>query len=199
MKDNWKNLLIFIGIGVLLIGAILFVTLSGTGSKDTQYYEIVEMINNNEISSYTLNFSTGALKYTKRADGREYSYSVAAPDYFVIDIRDAVKENNSKYKPTDPQYIKYDYKAGSTGAWLISMIPNLLMIVIFAVLIFVLIRKMGDAAGGGTMSFGKVKAKKDTDKRKTTFADVAGADEEKEEMKELELLERQDKTQGVDD
>ena len=83
--------------------------------------------------------------------------------------------------------ITYDIEHGSdAGSYLLSLLPTIIMIGLTVVIFVVLMRRMGGIGGDKTMSFGKAKIKKNTDeKRKTTFADVAGADEEKEELKEI--------------
>ncbi len=186
MKKNIKSLILYIGIPVIVLGAIALVTLSGTSTKGKQYHEIVELVKTNQVSAYTLNLYSGELKYTLRADGKTYSYDVAWPELFVDQVSDFVEENNEQYKDNIDKYIKYDYKSGGGMNWLVSLLPSIIMFVLMFVVLFVFMRKIGDAAGGDkTLGFGKIKARKGEDGRKTTFADVAGADEEKEEMKEL--------------
>ncbi|MBQ8793269.1 MAG: AAA family ATPase, partial [Clostridia bacterium] len=67
-----------------------------------------------------------------------------------------------------------------------AMLPQILLIGVMILLGVLFVKKMGASMGGDkTMNFGKAKVRKDDGKRKTTFADVAGADEEKEEMAEI--------------
>ena len=81
-----------------------------------------------------------------------------------------------------------DYKRPAETSWLTSMIPMLLVLVVGVLFWWFMMKRlnasMGDA--GKQMNFGKAKIKQMADeKRKTTFADVAGADEEKEELREI--------------
>ncbi|MBQ3562662.1 MAG: AAA family ATPase, partial [Clostridia bacterium] len=152
----------------------------------TKYYEIVGMIYNNEISEYELNLYTGELKYVKRSDGKTYKYTVADPGIFLNDVNEYVLENNKKYANDDSKFIKNDHKRGNETAWLSNLLPTILVIGTGVVLMILMMRKMNQSMGADkSLSFGKAKFKRADEKRKTTFVDVAGADEEKEEMQEL--------------
>ena len=90
----------------------------------------------------------------------------------------------------DNNKIIFDYKKGTSGSWIYSMLPSLVITVGLIALSIYMIRKMSNAMNSDTnrtLGFGKIRAKVHTDdeNNKTTFADVAGCDEEKEEMKEL--------------
>lgn len=185
MNKNLKNLLLFIGIPIVFIMAILSVSYLSKNTVETKYYEIVDMVKDNEISEFQLNLYSGELVYTKRDDGKKYRYTVADPSIFYNDVNEAVMKINEENNGTD-KIIKYDYKSGGQAAWLMNLLPTLLMIGIM-VLFWVFIMKRMNASMGAdkTMGFGKAKVRKDDGKKKTTFADVAGADEEKEEMAEI--------------
>ena len=91
---------------------------------------------------------------------------------------------NEKY-PDNP--IVYNYGKSADNSWLFDFIPTLILIVIMIVFwMFIMRRMSGLGDPTKTMGFGKAKIKNLNDeKRKTTFADVAGADEEKEELEEI--------------
>ena len=117
----------------------------------------------------------------------EKTYSVPSVSYFLDDIRDDVKAYNVKH-PDKP--IVYDYKAGTSNTWILSMLPSLLMFVVLIALGIYAFKKMGGAMSNEanrTLGFGKIKTKTlvEDEKRKTTFKDVAGCDEEKAELEEL--------------
>lgn len=185
MNKNLKNVLLFIGIPIVFIIAIMSVSYLSKNTAETKYYEIVSMVKNNEISEYQLNLYSGELIYTKRDDGKKYRYTVADTSIFYNDIKDAVSEINEENKGTD-KVIKYDYKSGGQAAWIMNLLPTVLLIGVM-ILFWVFVMKRMNASMGAdkTLGFGKAKVKKDDGKRKTTFADVAGADEEKEEMSEI--------------
>ena len=165
--------------------AILSVSYLSKNTVETKYYEIVDMVKDNEISEFELNLYSGDLVYTKRDDGKKYHYTIADPSIFYNDVNEAVMSINEKNSGTD-KIIKYDYKSGGQAAWLMNLLPTVLMIAIMVVFWIFIMKRMNASMGADkTMGFGKAKVRKDDGKKKTTFADVAGADEEKEEMAEI--------------
>ena len=185
MKKNLKNVLLFIGIPVILIITIASISFLNKGTAQKKYYEIVGLVKDNKVSEYELNLYSGELTYTLREDGKKYRYTVADASIFYNDVNEAVMEINEKNKGTDKE-IKYDYERGNQGAWISNLMPTVLLIGVMVVFWIFIMKRMNASMGADkTMSFGKSKAKKADNKKKTTFADVAGADEEKEEMAEI--------------
>ena len=187
MSKNWKSILVYILIPILLIGAVVFFANSQT-STDMKYSQIVSMFKNGEVSEFSLDLSSGNLVYKTFAKPKEEkTYSVPSVSYFLDDIRDDVKAYNEKH-PDKP--IVYDYKAGTSNTWILSMLPSLLMFVVLIALGIYAFKKMGGAMSNEanrTLGFGKIKTKTlvEDEKRKTTFKDVAGCDEEKAELVEF--------------
>ena len=151
------------------------------------YYDVVEMFENNEIAEYNLNLSSGVLEYKKRDEpDKKYKYTVPNISIFYDDIHVKVLEYN---EANPDNKIVYDYDKGAANSWIVSLLPTVLVIVVLGVLFYSMISKMNQGfmnESNRTMNFGKarVKMNKDT-KKKTTFDDVAGADEEKEELSEI--------------
>lgn len=187
MAKNWKSILIYLLIPVLLIGAIIFFSQQQT-KVDVKYSDIVTVFKNDEVKEFTLDLSSGSLIYKTFAEpDKEQRYSVPNVAYFLDDIRDEVEEYNEK---NPDNKIVFDYKKGTSGSWIYSMLPSLVITIGIIALSIYMIRKMSSAMNNETnrtLGFGKIRAKVHTDdeKNKTTFADVAGCDEEKEEMQEL--------------
>ena len=181
---NLKNVLLYLGIPIVLILSIALVSRYTKNTAETKYYEIVDMVVNNEISGYTLNLYNGDLKYTKRDDGKTYRYTVADPSIFYNDVNEFVQQHNQENRGTD-KVIAVDYDRGGQGSWIVSLLPTVVTIGIMVLFWVFIMRRMNSVNGDKTMGFGKAKIKKADDKKKTTFADVAGADEEKEEMVEI--------------
>ena len=185
MKKNLKNVLLFIGIPIVLMVTVALVSFLNKGTAEKKYYEIVEMIKDNEISEYELNLYSGQLTYTLRADGNKYRYTVADPSIFYNDVNETVNKINEENKGTD-KIIKYNYERGNEGAWIANLLPTVLIIAAMVGFWIFFMKRMNASMGADkTMGFGKAKVKKADGKKKTTFADVAGADEEKEEMAEI--------------
>ena len=185
MKKNFKNVLLYIGIPIIFVLTILSVSYITKDTTQTIYSDVVDMIKSNEVSEFNLNLYSGELTYTKREDGKKYRYTVADPAIFYNDIYESVEKIKAENKGTDKD-IKYNYERGGEGSWLVSLLPTILIIGVMVFFWIFMSKKMGASMGADkTLGFGKSKARKDDGKRKTTFADVAGADEEKEEMKEI--------------
>ena len=186
MKDKrkWGNLLYLI-IPILLIGSIAMFS-NGRAEKKATYAEIMNLFHNNQVTEYTVNFSSGALLYKVKGDNAVKKYALPSVDLFIMDIHEDVVQYNEEHP--DAQ-IEYDYKAGSNNSFWFSMLPMLLMGGLFVFAMFYIYRKMGQGImmeNNRTLSFGKARVTdaKDT-KKKATFADVAGCDEEKEELSEI--------------
>lgn len=168
---------------------VLFISvyyLGGTQTnKKTEYYEVVNMFENHMVTEYKLNLSSGALEYKLKDDNTTYKYTVPNVSLFVDDIHDDVVEYN---KENPDSQIKMDYASGSANSWWVSLLPTAVMILLLAGVMLFMFRRMNQSVqneNNRAMSFGKARYKKNDEKNTTTFADVAGADEEKEELEEI--------------
>ena len=154
-------------------------------AEKLEYYQVIELFDNGEISEYQLNIGSGALVYTLK-DGTENKYTVPNVSMFINDVHEKVVEYNRE-NPKTP--IKYDYASGNSYSFWVQLIP----IAFCAVLVIVggsfFMKKMGNSISSENnraMGFGKARVKLGAEeKRKTTFDKVAGADEEKEELQEI--------------
>lgn len=169
----------------MIIFGVFFYAQTQSREK-TEYYEIVALFDEGKVTEYKLNLSSGALTYTVAGEEQPRSFSVPSVSLFVDDIHESV----IKYNRENPENkIKADYVAGSTGEWLYNIVPTLLLLVAMGALTFFMFRRMNQTMtneNNRTLSFGKARIKQAKDeKRKTTFKDVAGADEEKEELEEI--------------
>ena len=169
---------------MLISGIAYFMT--AQKQEKTEYYQIVALFDEGKVTEYSLNLSSGALVYKVEGETAEKSFSVPSVNLFIEDIHSGVIEHNRK-NPDNP--VKAKYVAGSTGQWLYNIVPTLLLLAVMGILTFVMFKRMNQTMSNEnnrTLSFGKARIKQAKDeKRKTTFADVAGADEEKEELEEI--------------
>ncbi len=185
MSKNLKSLILYIGIPIVLIFSIAAVMFSMNRQSETEYYEIVDMVTNNEISEYELNLYTGEFKYIRRDDGKTYSYTVADASIFYNDVNEAVLKINAENRGTD-NVIKYNYKRGNETSWIVSLLPTVLTLGIMILFWIFIMKRMNQSMGGDrTMGIGKARIRKNSNRKKTTFVDVAGADEEKAELEEI--------------
>ena len=185
-KTNWKAIIPYIVIPLALV--LVIATYSAVGpqsKKKTEYYEVVNMFETHAVTEYKLNLSSGALEYKLKNDETVYRYTVPNVSLFVDDIHDDVVEYN---KENPDSQIKMDYASGTANSWWVSLLPTVVMILLLAGVMFFMFKRMNQSVqneNNRAMSFGKARYKKNDDKNKTTFADVAGADEEKEELEEI--------------
>ena len=185
MKKNLKNVLLYIIVPIIFIFAVLSASYFVKDTAELKYSEIVEMIKSNQVSELELNLYSGELTYKKRDDGKVYRYTVPNSSLFIEDINEDVWEIKEANKGTEKDIV-YNLKRGGETSWITSLLPTLLMVGLTGLLLFLMMKKMSGAMNADkTMGFGKSKARRLDTKKKTTFADVAGADEEKEEMAEI--------------
>ena len=186
-NQKWGNLL-YIIIPVLMILALSYFVGQENKKEPPKYYEIVQQFNRGEVTEYSLNLANGVMEYKLKTteEGKSEKYTVPNVDIFLNDVHNAVREYNIA-NPDAP--IKYNYVRGTNSYWLTSMIPSLILIVLLAGFMFFIMRKNTQTMmneNNRTLSFGKARVKLGKDeKRKTTFKDVAGADEEKAELEEI--------------
>ncbi len=183
-NKKWGNLL-YVIIPIILILSLAYFSGDRTKDETPKYYEIVEIFREGQVQEFSLNLSTGALKYKVEGEEKALSYVVPNVDIFLNDVHNYVTE----YNLNNEEKIKYDYIRGSDNSWWASMLPMFFMSLAVVGIMFYIYRKMGQNImneNNRTLSFGKARVKLAKDeKRKTTFKDVAGADEEKEELEEI--------------
>ena len=195
-----RNILLIVGIPVLSF-VLMWSMLGGqsTPAADkTGYSDYVQYFIEDKVEAYNIDLGTGKLDITLREkyrtdvnrDGKVddkdiVSYKVPNVAYFLNTVDPLVMERNMDDNPDND--IKYNWKPVADVSWLVNGLP-IVLLVLMGILTFVMMRRaMGGGEGPGKiMGFGKAKAKMvEDDKRKTTFADVAGANEEKEELQEI--------------
>lgn len=184
-RKTLRNIALYIGIPLLLI-LIVTMFVRNQSTETIRYSEIIGYFERGEVKSFDLDLGSGECLIALRDETKQpVRYSAPNVALFLEDIRPLVQAYN---KDNSNNQITYNYKAPADTSWLTSMLPYLILIVGMGLLYFFMFRRlsgtMGDA--GKQMNFGKAKIKQMSDeKRKTTFADVAGADEEKEELREI--------------
>ena len=198
-KTIWKILLL-IGIPVALF-LVMSSLLNPNGSaKDKKVYsDYIQYFKDDKVQEFTLDLGTGKMEMLLRKDFRSdvntdgkideedvVSYSVPNVSHFVSVLDPILDEVNGDDDPDNN--VKYDYQPIKDNSWIVSWLPIILLVVMM-VIMFISTRRSLNSMDGGPgkiMGFGKAKIKKASDDgRKTTFNDVAGADEEKEELREV--------------
>ncbi len=189
-------LLSYLLIPAIIIGGAYFY-MSNAKVEKLQYYEVIQLFDDNKVEAFTLNLSSGELNYRLVDDkgedqdknGKEvypHTYTVPNVTIFYEDVHEQIREYNLA-NPKTP--IKSDYVAGKSNSWIISLLPSILLVGVLVIVSLIMMKRMNQTMGSDmnrTMSFGKARVKQAKDeKRKNKFTDVAGADEEKEELAEI--------------
>ena len=172
---------------MMIIGIAIASQQSGNRSTEAKYYQIVQYFDKDQVSEFTLNLTSGTLKYKLRGDDTKWQYKVPNVSVFVDDVNETVREHNKNAK-SDKDMIKYELISGSSTSWFINLLPTIILGILLVILLVIMMRRMNSMGGdmNKTLNFGKINAKKQQDqKSKTTFEQVAGADEEKEELSEM--------------
>ena len=172
---------------MMIIGIAIASQQSGNRSAEAKYYQIVQYFDKDQVSEFSLNLTSGTLKYKLKGDDTKWQYKVPNVSVFIDDVNETVREHNKNAK-TDKDMIKYEFISGSSTSWFVNLLPTFILGILLVILLVIMMKRMNSMGGdmNKTLNFGKINAKKQQDqKSKTTFEQVAGADEEKEELSEM--------------
>ena len=190
MKQNKsKGALIYLTVIVMLVLGLVFILRLVAPLSNSEYEfkemetysEVLDDFDTYTVNDYYLDLGTGYLEYTKQGeDGVLYVYNVPNVSLFIGDIESYRTEYNNK-NPETP--LKVDYKKISDNTFL-TFLPYLFIIVLMIATLVIFMRQ---STGGGKISqFSRANTRNQpANGKKVTFADVAGADEEKQELEEI--------------
>ncbi|MBQ5439384.1 MAG: ATP-dependent zinc metalloprotease FtsH, partial [Clostridia bacterium] len=159
-----------------------------TPKDEYKYSEIMDMFEQEQVESFELKAESGELKLKLKDKTEKVTFSLAYPQRFLDDVQDYINAPDSK--------IEYDIDRSVDSAILWSVIPNIGLIIILVVIWVIIMKRMSGTFGGDkSLTFSKARVKNSGDgDKKNVFDDVAGADEEKEELQEIvEFLKNPDK------
>lgn len=180
---NNRGIAAYIAVAAVLILAFVFIFPQITESgKKTQYSDVIKYFDDYKVSYYTLDLGSGELEFTIEGEEKPRQYTVPNVSVFLDDTEN-YRENYNQKHPDAP--LKQDYKKIKDNSWILSVVPTVLMLGLGIALFIFMMRQAG--GGGKYSSFGKanIKNQAHNNGKKVTFADVAGADEEKHEMEEI--------------
>lgn len=212
-KKKVRNLLLYLGIPILII-IITAAVLSTNKSTSPKTSELEQYFVQDMVDSFNLDYGSGQIEITlkegmspiKSTDSDSQSATTATQPATeqqknqsnsqkskivvkgqLADIQRFLDDIKPYYNPASTDEIPHNLTRATDNSILMEMIPTLIIMIILIVAWVLIMKKMGGGGlGGKEMSFGKAKIKNTNDeKRKTTFDDVAGADEEKEELAEV--------------
>lgn len=212
-KKKVRNLLLYLGIPILMI-IITAAVLSSNKSSSPKTSELEQYFVQNMVDSFDIDYGTGSIDITlkeglspiKSSDSDKTSATTAVQSPTesknsdshskkskvvvrgqLADIQRFLDDIKPYYHPASNDEISYNLTRATDNSFLIEILPIIITTLILIVAWVFIMKKLGGGGlGGKEMSFGKAKIKNTNDeKRKTTFDDVAGADEEKEELAEV--------------
>ena len=174
---------------VLMFSMVYFLRQSSQPKSEYTYSQIMEYFDNYQVSKYTFDLGTGDLEMTVNNDDgttKSIKYTVPNVSIFIDEIQyadggeDNYRQAYNKLHPDAP--LSQEYYKIQDNTWLYNVLPSLVLIILMVALFIFMMRQ----AGGGTKlnNFGKANIKNQS-KKKNTFNDVAGADEEKQELAEI--------------
>ena len=179
----------------LLIAVILLLTIfalrGGSDARDpVTYGQIRRLLEQQQVSNVVLEDNRVTLTLKEPQDGQyTVTYDVGSRDQFLEDFNDLIVQQFRSGIILD-----YDYRQGWVPPFWVSFLPWIAIIVVFFLLwYFMFLRQAGAGGGGGggggvdrSARFGRARTRTISDEqKKVTFADVAGAEEEKEELQEI--------------
>ncbi len=167
---------------VLLVGTIYSMTRQEK-APDIVYSDVVELFRTEKVESFAID-TDGNLTLKLREpfqEVKEISYRVGTLSIFYNDLNDLILEQKEAGILTE-----YDYVPAWEASWWLSLIPYLIIFAVMGVLWYAMMRSAQGGGAGGVLKFSKARTRLGSDsKQKKTFADVAGAEEEKEELEEI--------------
>jgi len=186
-KNFLRNILICSMIFFVIL-IIMYFLLNSKSQKNYIYSEILGYFKNQQVTEYSLNLGSRDMKI-KLKDGSELKYTAPSPHWIKEDIKDYIKEYNNN-NPENP--MKENVTPPVETPWYVSMLPVLLINLLPVILLVYLYRKsmsgfMSSEGGGSPFGLGgksKFKALPE-ENLKATFAEVAGVEEEKNELQEI--------------
>jgi cell division protease FtsH len=179
LKKNLKGAGVYLLIVILAIAAVSFIWDNAPKPREITYLDVIDHFYANEVKTFSLEGST--LKMTLY-NGENVEYIVPYLSLFMEDIRPVLEKQRDEVITTP--IVDYNIKAPRESPWWAAFVPYLVMFGLIIVLWYFMMRQAG--GGNKAMSFGKARTRFQPDHQKRiTFADVAGADEEKEELSEI--------------
>ncbi|MET2743822.1 ATP-dependent zinc metalloprotease FtsH [Staphylococcus caprae] len=180
MQKAFRNVLVIAIIGVIIFGVFSFLNGNGNMPKQLTYTQFVNKLDKGDLKSLEIQPEQNVYMVSgKTKSGDDYSSTVLYNNEKDLQkITDTAKKQDG---------LKFTVKEEEKQSVFVSILTTLIPVLIIALLfIFFLSQAQGGGGGGRMMNFGKSKAKMyDSNKRRVRFSDVAGADEEKQELIEI--------------
>ena len=181
-KPSSRGLAVYLALlaAFLLMATMLFS--QGPTQSLIKYSEVLGYFENGQVSEFDLNLGSGEMQMTVELKNQRTTVSYRVPNVslFLEDIRDDIESYNEAHPDA---HMVYDLERAQEIPWFVSMLPTLILIGSMGIFLYVMMRQT--RGNGGMANFSKARTRTPQDGRVVTFADVAGADAEKEELVEI--------------
>ena len=177
------NAITFIFLGVVMLLCAAYLWRSNSTVEPLQYSEVVQLFEQEQVKSFTVSDQTLTMKLRSEIRGSTTAvYELYDFDLFYDDLNDLVQQQRKSGVITT-----YEYHADHSTNWLVLILPYLLMAVVMGGLWYFIMSRNNAGGGGDRMNrFGEARTHTLSEKdMEITFENVAGADEEKEELREI--------------
>lgn len=172
MKKSFRSISFYIILPIIII-LLMMVTLKQPGSGTKSFSELVASVEKGEVTKLDI----GDTFTVATIGDKKYKVEVTQGILFTVigdEIEEQIKKGTLETTVPEPE----------TVSWWVSLLPTFLLVIIIGLFWFSFMKQQ--TGGHGIGSFGKTRAKSAVDiKNKVTFANVAGADEEKKELEEV--------------
>ena len=185
-NNRFRQLGFYVIMLVLMLASVYSMLRSATPEVELTYSDVLRLFREEKVESFALGMDGELVMELKEKDengNKTYVVEMASFSAFYNDLNDTIQQQLEAGTLKEYDYIP----AEEPSIWL-SFIPYLLMLLVFGGFWFFMMRKVqgGDGGMGGVARFGKARTRLGSEeKEKKTFADVAGADEEKAELEEI--------------
>ncbi len=185
MNKKKKNRPLDIGFYIMIfivIMAVIFMLMTGEEGDTLSYLDVRRLFEQEKVSAFIVEGDVLIMDLREPLDGRyTVTHELYSVSIFYEDMHELIDSQMASGVLED-----YDYLIGWETPWWLSFLPYLIIMIVFIVVWFVLMNKSGGGGDKGVMKFGKARTRVGSpEKNKVTFKDVAGADEEKEELEEI--------------
>ncbi len=171
-----KGFGLYLLILLVLLAAATAALSQNSKTRQVIYSDVLTYFHNGEVMEFSVDDN---VLHAKLRSGETFQYTIADMNLFYFDLGDTILEQQKS-----GTLEKIDYTTREIPWWM-GLVPYLIIIVLMGLFWYFMMNKQ-DGGGRGPMQFGRARAKlAQDDKRKVTFNDVAGADEEKAELQEI--------------
>ena len=190
-NSNLKSILFYIVVIAVMLGISNYILGGMTKHKERVYSEIIDMFEDRSVKEFVVTNDDTLI--ISKTDNTEVEFKLYNVSMFKQDVQKYIDEQHlpegaelpEGTEKEDYPLVKYHFEAQTEIPWWVSFLPYVIIIAAL-IIMYVVMMNQAMGKGGKINSFGKARAKLGSDeKKKVLFTDVAGADEEKEELREV--------------